>query len=797
MNLKRFFIILLCFFVAKGITLAQQPHDNINLKKIKKEFLEDLILSKINDYRKSKSLPELKKDVILKLAADDQSDYILKSGKVAHDQPNKKKATPWDRTVFYEGYHSEVGENCMQTALGAKVKVSGQAKRIALKSYEDVAQAIVSAWIDAKESPEVVFNPSYYNVGTSIMVDTKSKKIVATQVYGSEPYILPPNVKPDKDDYKIQPYNREKCGELDRNYPYLPELMSDNIFFKNGEIYFYFHDLELFKSVMKSGNDAIALDVISRDQFSCETGNRFYPSKIHRGFLLPPVSKSQLLGKNELKEEGQVEVSLGPIPEFVDTNNVEFTLLIIQDNCLCQTIVYNSLGGENLRSLNLDFIMDTLSVSNQADSILNQLTFTVPFERGKFDYKTEDIKPFLDSISLNRYDLKKIEIIAYSSIEGSEKENEMLQQKRAKSILKAIQNYKLQNVETEIKTEENWDGFYNSLKGSPYELEILKLSKEEIKKIVNSDTLKYNLEPYLEDQRQAKIILSVEKIFMDSALYNVLIDRFKKSIKTKDYVKARVYQSIIFSAVKKGKIDKAEVLKIEIPHLKQTVALNNNQIAFRWEHLNVENRDSLNKYLLRDIQTQQVVDPGNVYLEYNRILLKLLLWSEKYDREADPKYLLRDIKALYNRDIEPYKIHQLLLNFHIISADYYYETKKFRERDKALNEVKKILLQSQLNRDQTLKIANYFTFQMRIDWAIELMKPWAQRKNIDEEFLFTFLTVAIYNKELVTPKEYQEFMIRAKNMNKARFCKLFGYPNMSFQLLKDLSVKEIYCNTCK
>jgi hypothetical protein len=137
-----------------------------------------------------------------------------------------------------------------------------------------------------------------------------------------------------------------------------------------------------------------------------------------------------------------------------------------------------------------------------------------------------------------------------------------------------------------------------------------------------------------------------------------------------------------------------------------------------------------------------------------------------------------------------------LLNFHIISADFYYETKKFKERDKALIEVKKILLQSQLNRDQVLKIVNYFTFQMRINWAIELMKPWAEKPTIDEDFLFTFLTVAIYNKELVPIKEYEKFMLRAKDMNQKRFCELFGFPNMSFQMLNDLSVKKIYCNTC-
>ncbi len=283
---------------------------------------------------------------------------------------------------------------------------------------------------------------------------------------------------------------------------------------------------------------------------------------------------------------------------------------------------------------------------------------------------------------------------------------------------------------------------------------------------------------------------------MDSALYSVLIPRFNKSVKAKDYAKARVYQSLIFNAIRIDKLSKEDVMKIKIPHLKETVSLNNNQIAFKWFYNTTENRDSLNKYLSRDIETQLIVDPTNSFLKYNKTLLKLLLWSERYSRVKDPKYLLKDIKALYATNLEPYKVHQLLLNYHIISADFYYENKKFREREKALTEVKKILLRSQLNRDQVLKIVNYFTFQMRIDWAIEIMKPWAEKSTIDEDFLFTFLTVAIYNKELVPEEEYEQFMLRAKEMNKQRFCSLFGYPNMSFQLLKDLSVKKIYCETC-
>ena len=158
--------------------------------------------------------------------------------------------------------------------------------------------------------------------------------------------------------------------------------------------------------------------------------------------------------------------------------------------------------------------------------------------------------------------------------------------------------------------------------------------------------------------------------------------------------------------------------------------------------------------------------------------------------------MLREIRSLSNSNIEAWMINRLVLNYNIISADYYYDNKRFKEREKALLNVKKPLFSSNLDRDQSFKIANYFMFQSRIDWAIDIMKPFAIKENIDEEFLYTFLTVAIYNKEKVPEKEYIGFMNRAKKLNKERFCKLFGFPNMSFQLLKDISVKRLYCETC-
>lgn len=793
--MKNIFLLFFLFlFIAAK---SQQPDDAIKIKKIDVLFLEKLLAEKINEQRKNEQLNKLKIDAKLTEIAFDQTEYNLKTGTPDIIQNNKKKETLPNRITFFEAMHGNAAENATKIPLELKVKIEGEKDRRSLHTYQELVDFAVASWMKDKASKTNILTPTFYTIGTGISVDKKEKAIYINQIYATEPFILPQGVPFVKDDYKIEPYNKTKCNDLERGFSYLPELMSDNIFFRNGEIFFYFHDLALLKKVLKDNKDGIALDIISKTQFECGSGNKFYPSKLHTGIMLPPIYKSQLFSKNPLEKDNQIEVSLGPIPSFVDTNTTEFNLLIIKDNCLCNTIIYNSLGGENLKSLGLSLILDTLSVSKQADSVTSVLKFTIPFDKNKSYYKKEDIKPFLDSLNLKKYDLKKIEVFAYSSIEGKMKENIKLQEKRAKSIIEAIQNYNLKNVETAISTEENWGGFFESLKGSPYESDFAKLSKEEIRKLVNSDTLNYNLEPYLEDQRNAKIVLTVEKIYMNDELIKVLPQRYKEALKKKEYDKALLYQSVIFSNIENGKIDKEILSEIKIPFFKETIRLNNNLIAFRWLNAESKNKDSLNNYLLRDIVTQLRIDPTNPYLLYNKTTLDLLLWTEKYERVKDPKFLLKDIKALYNVGLENWRISQLLLNYHIIAADYYYETMKFEDRDRSLNEVKKILLQSQLNRDQTYQIAEYFIFQMRINWTIELMKPWAEKPTIDEDFLFTFLSAAIYNKKLVPEKEYLLFMQKAKTLNKERFCKLFGYPNMSFQLLKDVSVKNMYCQSCE
>ena len=65
--------------------------------------------------------------------------------------------------------------------------------------------------------------------------------------------------------------------------------------------------------------------------------------------------------------------------------------------------------------------------------------FSIPFEQGKYEYDTADIRPFLDSIATTKFTILKAEIAAFASVEGSEEINLQLQKRRAESLLLAMQ----------------------------------------------------------------------------------------------------------------------------------------------------------------------------------------------------------------------------------------------------------------------------------------------------------------------------------------------------------------------
>ena len=98
-----------------------------------------------------------------------------------------------------------------------------------------------------------------------------------------------------------------------------------------------------------------------------------------------------------------------------------------------------------------------------------ELNFRIPFEQGKFNYKPDDMVPVLAALNEPDFIINKIFISAYSSLEGTQSENAVLQKKRAQSIVKALEENQNASIVDSIVTAPNLKDLQADAKGTIYD----------------------------------------------------------------------------------------------------------------------------------------------------------------------------------------------------------------------------------------------------------------------------------------------------------------------------------------
>ena len=241
--------------------------------------------------------------------------------------------------------------------------------------------------------------------------------------------------------------------------------------------------------MMRGKKDGFAVDIIQKAQFPCSKPNildynlpyigyltkRIYSNKLwkenlkkaKKDFIANRKNKKEKFDKNEFLKENRLDAcicaKMPKIPGQYDLN-----LIMIFDKHICGSIRRNYVEvGEVEFSYNLSFIEDTVTYKVLTPYLPKpdtaELTFRVPFEKNKFEYDTADILPLINSLNEPDFFINKIHISAYSSIEGTEEINTMLQEKRAMSIVEAIKQGEDEDlrdsIATEIKTDNGWELF--------------------------------------------------------------------------------------------------------------------------------------------------------------------------------------------------------------------------------------------------------------------------------------------------------------------------------------------------
>jgi len=411
----------------------------------------------------------------------------------------------------------------------------------------------------------------------------------------------------------------------------LPKL-EDQIYMKDGLIYLETDNLKQFKKYFKNPKDGLAVDIVQKSQYPCNGENIFDNNLLTRGITTKPIYTKKILKVNELVKDDPKTNSykgvIGKVPSKLAANideDYELNLIYIVDKTICKTIRRSYLEDSGSKGVTvLNIYPDTTTMNDPKRYVPeaeNQtLTFVVPFEQGKSNYKPEDIAGFLTALNEPKYVINEVNITAHSSLEGDSTTNAKLQKSRAQSIIDALEKYQNKEVTQNITTSDSWQMFQDSIKKTQY-ADWATMSKQDVKGQLHGSVLN-ELEPLLSSERFALIEMKVtyditggqEEVFVES--------QYQKALAKKDYVKALSIQKYIVDQIMSKNYKAANLLAITIPTDVPKGAVANAYASLLVNNMFIDNHfnhaDSIGVTLMKKFDDMAKSYPSNDFVQYNK-----------------------------------------------------------------------------------------------------------------------------------------------------------------------------------
>ncbi len=610
----------------------------------------------------------------------------------------------------------------------------------------------------------------------------------------AQSFKVPSNLYGIKNPLKEYEKRCSKCRTLLQT---IPDDVKYGTFAQDGYIYFIMTDPNWFRKFFEKNGDGIAIDIIDKSWYVCGAKNKLVNSWAYHGYLMKPMYQKEMNDNLVQLENGSFVVKYAPIPEGLSGAELEYNLLLLKDKYLCHYSNFYDLRGEKWKLLDMDLLMDTLTEKNrrtQSMLLSKEWRFEIPFEKNKSIYAKGDVKPIYDSLLHNDFYIKSISIKAYSSVEGTLDNNVKLQEKRAQSIVAALQTFQMDTIVATISASENWVEFLEAVSNTNYGY-LKELSKEEVKARLENKKLSAELEPYLSKHRKAILHITLEKkvkyIEEDTAKLHTL---FSESLSKADFNAAIEIQQAVFSSVKENKLPQDFVKSLEIPEKKDYGMLLNNVAVF-----NYRQEESTLQSTIYQVNKLLVLMPGNIRLRYNLTVLQLQSWVLG-DATIDPVKLKAEIVTLGKLGIDKILILRMMVNYHIVLSEYQVQARNYAEKDKTVKYIYTTYSQLKLNDGDALSLSQYFVAYHKYDWAEKLLASYAIKIDVEENLLFYYINLTIAQPKTTSSKPYRSIMLNAINLNRTRFCAIFnpfGKGGISFQLLDSEYLKKTYCENCE
>lgn len=778
------------------------------------DSLNAALLNHINIGRLAFGTEEVITTQVLENAAQDQANYCAAIKAETPEQKDSKKATASLRVNFYGG----IKDGAPQEIIFSE---NTKNNRGADLSTADLLAKLIKK-IDKAAFKKAYTRPDLYYIGIRSSADPILNKVYFCVVMGDINIINNASAHSAELDkhYKVSKHGFHwwkrrmgckvnclfgKCddGTVCNAYDDLKVLYSK----VNIDKGFYIKDKKLFLSesykkyfisdernttkLIADNNDRLLVYIIEKSQFPCNTNyNISVGTNTQAGLqiALKPITLKQLTAKGDLAVDklpagfsGDFEIALGVI-KYCD------------EKVKCE--VYNFYDKlERLKTYftpvvfdDLPLLLDTQTAKTPEPFLESKtLSWNIPFEKNKFDYKQADITPFIDSLNEPKFIIQEVRITAYSSLEGDSVNNAKLQEKRAASIVKVLEQQQAgQKIKYTVVAGKSWDIFKRQIVFTNYYY-LADSSLASVRARLNSDTaLLHKIEPLLQAERFATIEMKVAFDLKKLKEDDYWIYRLNKSLDKKDLKRALNNQTALIKLYINGGISYDKFMAVNIPEDKKYISLLNNKYYF-------VNTD---KERLEKFEQLRNIDANNPTIKYNYLALKLNAANalDNNSRREELQVLSSLFSSLTANTVPPLLYNKLRSRFHPTLSD-----SRKSKKGESYNNIKDLSKNSPIL--ESVFLADHYADQNRFDLAAQILfdhfnEVADSNKVLCKEYCLRMLYYGKASKMEAFEKQYQQVFKKLQRTNPEVFCEVFAQSKVSFKFFENLHIKKMYCEAC-
>ncbi len=805
--LKHIFRLLILFLLLEpSLVSAQQEDALIKPDDFNYDLFYNIFIKKINDLREKQNRDLIFRNEILEKAAVDQSEFMMKTKKTNLKGSSRKKRTTGDRIKFYGG--STQGQEVVQTTtIGKDVKT--------FYTYNFVVDDLMAKITKSKKYTEIITNPRAFYAGIGATLDASGKKIFISVVIGGLESLNEGKklrrlltLRYTTKTYGVERGSPKDCRNCERFDDYT--ALHSGVSIQNGKVLLEYSNLRKLKKLLMTKEDGFAIDIIQKSQYPCDTFNIYDADKQNRGILLKPIYQPDILKHNEEPERyNRYSGYIATLPKKVLKNlgdQYEVNLIIIQKGKFCRRLTRTFTEAnrtDKIKPIALypDTLKKCLDCDINDDFVLDSttkwLSFNIPFDKNKSEYKPKDLEPILQALNEPKYSINEIGIVAYTSLEGDSVKNALLQIKRAKTILQALEKINKVSIIGNIETFDAYDLFKQQVGQTERYLMALMPKQKLIDSLNSSKKMREDFEDLLQAERVTVVKMKVTYATQGDDELAFVVHSIKKAIETNQPEKARRLQVYAIGEAMKGKYLPAKLLSLDIPMKKEYLSLHLNNL-FVESRFNLD--DSITYAMTQKLNDLEKLDPDNLFIRYNKLIAFVNAGVFKDDKKIEE--IQNRIESLRKTKLPKEMIDAINLEFQFKIIDVYdtLETpaaKKFSAT--AMDKIKNLFSINTNGKkwENGLKLADVFIRHNDYKYATQLLTPFIRESDVDEKLIFTYISCAARNQENWYSPDFRLALSKARELNSKRYCSLFADPYLSIQVLENPLIKKEFCNNCK